>query len=51
MHYIDVILGFTWDMLLSNSLTDLEANIATLRNSILDRNKLVDGSTMTDILN
>ena len=30
---------------------DLEANIAMSRDSILDRNKLVDGSTMTDILN
>ena len=39
------------DTYYARTLADLEANIATLRDSILDRNKLVDGSTMTDILN
>lgn len=39
------------DTYYARTLADLEANIAMLRDSILDRNKLVDGSTMTDILN
>ncbi len=35
----------------ARTLAELETNIVMRRDSILNRNKLVDGSTMTDILN
>ena len=46
-----MMLGFTKDMLLSINLVDLETNIVMRIDSILNINKLVDGSIITDILN
>ena len=51
IHNKAVLLRLTKGMLLSDILVPVEPNIIMYYDVLLYRNKLVDGSTMTDILN